>query len=161
MSLGQMMTELTKAGTSDVLVINGISKRAFDSDIAVGAASKAGPPGYMSVSFHIKMAKANHLYKLSVDGLIVGGAILFVKGLQLNIGRIFVDPEYFRKGYGIFMMQEIERIFSDTEEIILDTPVWNIRTNAFYQKLGYVEYKKDDEFIYYIKKINNHCHDHN
>ena len=149
------MMELTKAGTSDVLVINSISKRAFDSDIFVGASSKAGPPGYMSVSFHIKMAKANHLYKLSVDGLIVGGAILFADGLQLNIGRIFVDPEYFRKGYGIFIMQEIERIFSDAKEIFLDTPVWNIRTNAFYQKLGYIEYKKDDEFIYYIKKINN------
>ncbi|MDE6642453.1 MAG: GNAT family N-acetyltransferase [Acetatifactor sp.] len=144
--------ELTKAGTSDALVINSISKRAFDSDIAVGAPSKAGPPGYKSVSFHVKMAKANHLYKLSVDGLIVGGAILFMDGLQLNIGRIFVDPEHFRKGYGIFIMQEIERIFPDAKEIFLDTPVWNIRTNAFYQKLGYIAYKKDDEFIYYIKR---------
>ena len=147
------MIELTKAGTSDALVINGISKRAFDSDITVGAPSKAGPPGYMSVNFHVKMARANHLYKLSADGLIVGGAILFMDGLKLNIGRIFVDPEYFRKGYGIFMMQEIERIFSDAKEIFLDTPVWNIRTNAFYQKLGYTEYKKDDEFIYYTKKV--------
>ncbi|MBD5536357.1 MAG: GNAT family N-acetyltransferase [Lachnospiraceae bacterium] len=149
------MMELTKAGTSDVLVINSISKRAFDSDIAVGASSKTGPPGYMSVNFHIKMAKANHLYKLSVDGLIVGGAILFADGLQLNIGRIFVEPEYFRRGYGIFIMQEIERIFPDAKEIFLDTPVWNIRTNAFYQKLGYTEYKKDDEFVYYVKKRNH------
>lgn len=149
------MMQLTKAGTSDVVVINSISKRAFDSDIIVGASSKGGPPGYMSVSFHIKMAKENHLYKLLVDGLIVGGAILFVDGLQLNIGRIFVDPEYFKKGYGIFIMQEIERIFSDAKELYLDTPVWNIRTNAFYQKLGYIVYKKEDEFIYYSKKINN------
>ena len=147
------MMELIKAKTSDALVINGISKRAFDSDIAVGAPSKAGPPGYMSVNFHIKMAKANHLYKLTVDGLIVGGAILFADGLKLNIGRIFVDPEHFRKGYGIFIMQEIERIFSDAKEIFLDTPVWNTRTNAFYPKLGYNEYKKDGEFIYYMKTL--------
>ncbi|MDE7284241.1 MAG: GNAT family N-acetyltransferase [Lachnospiraceae bacterium] len=145
------MMELIKAGTSDALVINSISKRAFDSDIEVGASSKGGPPGYKSVNFHVKMAKANHLYKLSADGLIVGGAILFKDGPKLNIGRIFVDPEYFRKGYGIFMMQEIERIFSDAKELYLDTPVWNIRTNAFYQKLGYSEYKRDDEFIYYVK----------
>ena len=148
------MLELTKAGTSDALVLNSISKRAFHSDIVVGASSKTGPPGYMSASFHIKMAKTNNLYKLLVDGRIVGGAILFVNGLQLNIGRIFVDPEYFRKGYGIFMMQEIERIFSYVIQIFLDTPVWNVRTNAFYQKLGYIENKKDEEFIYYIKKIN-------
>lgn len=149
------MMQLTKAGTSDVVVINSISKRAFDSDIFVGASSKGGPPGYMSVSFHIKMARENHLYKLLVDGLIVGGAILFADGLQLNIGRIFVDSEYFKKGYGIFIMQEIERIFSDAKELYLDTPAWNIRTNAFYQKLGYIVYKKEDEFIYYSKKINN------
>lgn len=149
------MMQLTKAGTSDAVVINSISKRAFDSDIIVGASSRGGPPGYMSVSFHIKMAKENHLYKLLVDDLIVGGAILFADGLQLNIGRIFVDPEYFKKGYGIFIMQEIERIFSDAKELYLDTPVWNIRTNAFYQKLGYIVYKKEDEFIYYSKKINN------
>ena len=148
------MMELTKAGTSDALVINSISKRAFESDIAVVAPSKTGPPGYQSVSFHVKMAKANHLYKLSVDDLIAGGAILFMNGFQLNIGRIFLDPEYFRKGYGIFIMQEIERIFPDAKEIFLDTPVWNIRTNAFYQKLDYIEYKKDDEFIYYIKQKN-------
>ena len=147
------MMELIKANTSDALVINGISKRAFDSDIAVGAPSKGGPPGYMSANFHIKMARTNHLYKLLMDGLIVGGAILFVDGLKLNIGRIFVDPDYFRKGYGIFMMQEIERIFYDAKEIFLDTPAWNIRTNAFYQKLGYTEYKRDDEFIYYTKKL--------
>ena len=149
------MMELTKASTSDAVVLNSISRRAFESDIAVGASSKGGPPGYKSISFHIKMAKADHLYKLSVEGLIAGGAILFSDGLQLHIGRIFVDPEYFRKGYGILIMQEIERIFSDAEELFLDTPVWNVRTNAFYQKLGYVEYKKSDAFIYYMKKKNN------
>lgn len=146
------MMELTKAGTSDALVLNGISKRAFDSDVAVGASSKAGPPGYQSVNFHIKMAKGKHLYKLSADDLIVGGAILFLKGDRLDIGRIFVDPEHFRKGYGIFMMQEIEKMFPDAKELFLDTPVWNIRTNAFYQKLGYIEYRRNDEFVYYMKR---------
>ncbi len=147
------MMEFIKAGTADALVLSSISRRAFESDIAVGAASKAGPPGYRSVSFHTKMARTNHLYKLSVDGLIAGGALLFADGLRLNIGRIFVDPEHFRKGYGIFIMQEIERIFPDAEEILLDTPVWNVRTNAFYQKLGYIGYKEDHEFIYYRKNV--------
>lgn len=147
------MMELKKAASSDALVINSISKRAFDSDILVGASSKGGPPGYMSAKFYTKMANAGHLYKLLSDGLIVGGALVFSQGAQLNIGRIFVDPEYFRNGYGVFMMQEIERIFSDAEEIFLDTPIWNIRTNSFYKKLGYTEYKKDAEFVYYIKKI--------
>lgn len=145
------MIELVKAGTSDALVINGISKRSFDSDVEIGAPSKGGPPGYMSIQFHTKMARLNHLYKLLVDGYIIGGAILFTDGEKLNIGRIFISPEYHRKGYGIYIMQEIEGMFPAVKEFYLDTPIWNIRTNSFYQKLGYTEYKREGEFVYYTK----------
>lgn len=147
------MMELVKASTSDALVINSISKRSFESDVTVGSPSVGGPPGYMSVPFHTKMARTNHLYKLTEDGLIVGGAIIFPEGEKLNIGRIFVSPEYHRKGYGLFMMQKIEAMYPEVKEFYLDTPIWNIRTNQFYKKLGYSEYKRDDEFIYYVKGI--------
>lgn len=134
-----MSLQLLKAGTSDVLTLNGISKRAFDSDILVGATSPGGPPGYMSMSFHMKMARQGHLYKLTDDGSIVGGAILFPDRNALNIGRIFIAPECFHKGYGSFMMREVEGLFPEVKEFTLDTPVWNMRTNAFYYKLGYEE----------------------
>ena len=146
-----MSLQLLKAGTSDALTLNGISKRAFDSDVFVGGPSAGGPPGYMSVSFHTKMARQGHLYKLTEEGLIVGGAILFLQGDALNIGRIFVAPELFRKGYGSFMMQEIESMFSGVKEYTLDTPAWNTRTNSFYIKLGYTEIKRDEGFVYYSK----------
>ena len=146
-----MSIQLVKASTSDALTLNGISKRAFDSDIQVGATAVGGPPGYMSVPFHTKMARQGHLYKLTEDGLIVGGAILFLKEDKLNIGRIFVAPEHFRKGYGIFLMQEIEKLFPEVKEFTLDTPVWNVRTNLFYSKLGYTETKRDSDFVYYTK----------
>lgn len=87
------------------------------------------------------------------DGLILGGAILFLHGSKLEVGRLFIDPEHYRKGYGIYMMQQIENIYPDAREFVLDTPIWNVRTNAFYQKIGYEEYKRDDEFVYYAKHI--------
>ena len=146
-----MSLQMLKAGTSDALTLNGISKRAFDSDILIGAASPGGPPGYGSVSFHTKMARQGHLYKLTDDGLIVGGAVLFLKNDVLNIGRIFVTPEHFRKGYGGYMMWEVENMFPEVKEFTLDTPVWNVRTNAFYSKLGYHEIKRDKEFVFYSK----------
>ena len=117
----------------------------------IGGPTSGGPPGYKSVSFYTKMARQGHLYKLTVDGLIVGGAILFLKDGVLNVGRIFIAPEHFRKGYGEALMREIEVIFYDAEEITLDTPVWNVRTNAFYQKIGYKEIKRDKEFVFYSK----------
>ena len=148
-----MSLQFLKAGTSDALTLNGISKRAFDSDVLLGGPSAVGPPGYMSVSFHTKMARQGHLYKLTEEGLIVGGAILFLKEDELNVGRIFVAPEHFKKGYGIFIMQEIEKMFPEVKEITLDTPIWNVRTNSFYSKLGYKEINRDEEFVFYSKHL--------
>ena len=147
-----MSLQFLKAGTADAVSLMCISKKAFDSDVEVGASSVGGPPGYNSLSFNTKMARMNCLYKLVDDYKIVGGALLFLKDDVLNIGRIFINPEYFRKGYGIFMMQQIESMFSEVKVFTLDTPIWNIRTNAFYQKLGYVEVRRDGDFVYYEKQ---------
>ena len=146
-----MSLQFFRASTADAVSLMCISKKAFDSDVEVGASSVGGPPGYATLSFHTKMARMNCLYKLVDDYKIIGGALLFPKDNQLNIGRIFVDPEYFRKGYGIFMMQQIEESFAEAKVFTLDTPIWNVRTNAFYQKLGYVEVRRDGDFVYYEK----------
>jgi len=148
-----MILQFIKAGTSDALTLTGISKRAFESDVLIGGPSSGGPPGYMSVPFYTKMARQGHLYKLTDDGLIVGGAILYLKNGILNVSRIYIAPEHFRKGYGIQMMQHIENMFSEVKELTLDTPVWNVRTNAFYTKLGYKEIKRDKEFVFYSKQV--------
>ena len=148
-----MNLQFLKAGTSDAPVLNAISKHAFDSDIEVGAPAAGGPPGYMSLKYHMKMARSGHLYKLTENGLIIGGAILFSDGDTLNIGRIFVNPDHHRKGYGIRMMQEIEAMFPEAKEFTLDTPIWNTRTNSFYTKLGYQEIKREKDFVFYSKKI--------
>ena len=146
-----MTLQFMKAGTSDALVLNAISRLALDSDTEVGAPSAGGPPGYMSLKYHIKMAKSGHLFKLTQNGLILGGAVLFRNGDTLNIGRIFIDPQHFRKGYGTCMMREIEALFPDARLFTLDTPAWNTRTNAFYTRLGYLEVKRDGDFVYYSK----------
>ena len=148
-----MSLQFMKAGTADAPVLTGISRQAFNSDRGAGAASSGGPPGYQSVPFHVRMARMNCLFKLADEnGVIYGGAILFRKGDALNIGRVFIDPRHFRKGYGILMMREIEAMFPDVKTFTLDTPVWNTRTNAFYTRLGYSEVKRDTDMVYYSKK---------
>ena len=145
--------EFRKADPSDVPVLTDLSKQAFDSDVEVGAPSAGGPPGYMSVPFHMEMARTGHLYKLAENGQIIGGALLFRDGDELNVGRVFVDPAHFRKGYGMRMMEAIEEIFPDVKAFTLDTPVWNTRTHAFYAKLGYTEVKRSEDVVYYTKKV--------
>ena len=149
-----MSLQFLPAGTSDALTLTGISKRSFETDVSVGGPSKGGPPGYMSVQFHTKMARMKHLYKLTDNGLVVGGAILSLKDDVLNIERIFVAPEYFRKGYGLFMMKQIEELFSNVKKVLLDTPVWNVRTNSVYKKLGYKELRRGKGLVYYVKSEN-------
>ena len=149
-----MSLQFLSAGTSDALTLTGISKRSFETDVSVGGPSKGGPPGYMSVPFHAKMARMKHLYKLTDEGLIVGGAILSLRDDTLNIERIFVAPEYFRKGYGLFMMKQIEELFSNVKKFFLDTPDWNVRTNSLYKKLGYKEFRRGKGLVYYVKSEN-------
>ncbi len=55
--------------------------------------------------------RGNHLYKLSVDGLILGGAILFADGLKLNIGRIFVQM-LFIKNWAMSSIREMMSLFT-------------------------------------------------
>ena len=149
-----MSLQFLPAGTSDALTLTGISKRSFEIDVSVGGPSKGGPPGYMSVPFHTKMARMKHLYKLTDNELVVGGAILSLKDDVLNIERIFVAPEYFRKGYGLFMMKQIEELFSNVKKFLLDTPDWNVRTNSLYKKLGYKELRRGKGLVYYVKSEN-------
>ncbi len=149
-----MSLQFLPAGTSDALTLTGISKRSFETDVSVGGPSKGGPPGYMSVPFHTKMARMKQLYKLTDNGMVVGGAILSLKDDVLNIERIFVAPEYFRKGYGLFMMKQIEELFSNVKKFLLDTPDWNVRTNSLYKKLGYKELRRGKGLVYYVKSEN-------
>ena len=147
--------KLENAELKHIERIVAISKAAFDSDINVGASDPDRPPNYDSIAWHLQMKNAGHLLQAVINGEIVGGAILFLDkdGKILYIGRIFIDPVHHRKGYGLSLMKMVETYYSGVKKIKLDTPLWNVRTNAFYTKLGYCEVRWDDEFAYYQKEL--------
>jgi RimJ/RimL family protein N-acetyltransferase len=147
--------KLVPADQKQIRRIVDLSKAAFDSDITIGASSVGGPPAYDSVAWHEQMFYENHLFQVEEAGEIVGGALLFPveDGKTLYIGRIFVNPILHRKGYGISIMKLVESYYPTVKKIVLDTPLWNVRTNAFYKKLGYSEVKRDAEFAYYQKEL--------
>ncbi len=143
--------EFRKATEEDIPILTEISKSAFHSDVSVGGKEKDGPPGYDSCQWYRDMMKENHLFTYTDHKEIIGGAVLFTEKSNLYIGRIFISPRFFRKGYGQLLMQEIENYFPDINKIKLDTPVWNSRTNRFYRKCGYTEINRDQEAVYYEK----------
>ena len=147
--------KLVNAERKHIERIVAISKNAFETDIEVGGATGDYPPEYDSVIWHERMLHEGHLLQSVIDGEVIGGAILFLDkdGETLYIGRIFIDPVYHRKGYGLSLMKMVETHYSGIKKIKLDTPLWNVRTNAFYTKLGYREVKQDEGFAYYQKEL--------
>ena len=147
--------KLANAEWKHVERIVAISKSAFETDVEVGGPIGDYPPEHDSVLWHEQMRNEGHLLQAVIDGEIVGGAILFVDkdGETLYVGRIFIDPVHHRKGYGLSLMKMVETYCPGIKTIKLDTPLWNIRTNAFYTKLGYREVKRDAGFAYYQKEL--------
>ena len=147
--------KLVKAERSQLERIVAISKRAFETDVAVGGAVGDYQPEYDSLIWHEQMLNEGHLFQAIVDDVLIGGAILFLSENKesLYVGRIFVDSLHHKKGYGLSLMKMVETYYSGIKKIKLDTPLWNVRTNAFYIKLGYREVKRDEEFAYYQKEF--------
>lgn len=142
------------AAERDINIITSISKEAFDTDILVGGAEMGGPPGYDSIKWHQNMKRDGHLFVLEDHGQVIGGAVLFKNEHRLYVGRIFISPAFFKRGYGIRLMQEIEKHYEDIKKINLETPIWNIRTNKFYVKCGYKAMWRDAESVFFEKAIN-------
>ena len=145
---------IVKAEEKQVSKIVDMSIRAFETDVNVGGAKGDCPPEYDSVEWHEQMTREGHLYAAMIGKDLVGAAIVFPdeKTNSIYVGRVFIDSVYHRKGYGTRLMDCIEKFFPWATEFNLDTPCWNKRTNAFYERLGYQVIKVEDGFNFYQKK---------
>ena len=145
---------IVKAEADQVEKIVDMSIRAFETDVNVGGVKGDCPPGFDSGEWHKQMAWEGHLYQAMIGKDLVGATIIFEDETKnsVYIGRLFIDSIYHRKGYGILLMDCIEKHFPCAAEFILDTPCWNERTNAFYKRLGYRIVKVEDGFIFYQKR---------
>ncbi len=145
---------IVKAEANQVEKIVDMSIRAFETDVNVGGDKGACPPEYDSIEWHKQMAWEGHLYQAMIGNDLVGAAIIFQDEAEnsVYIGRILIDSIYHRKGYGIRLMECIEKDFPCAAEFNLDTPCWNERTNAFYKRLDYRIIKIENGFAFYQKR---------
>ena len=146
-----------KVEDNDISELTNISTKSFHSDYEFGAPNKiGGPPGYKSEQFHKKMMNVSKaFYKIVINKKIIGGFFIFDKEkTHCYIGRIFIDPEYHRNGYGTKSMNFLFDSFSNIKKWSLETPPWNTRTKKFYLKLGFNIIKETEEDIFFEKIIN-------
>jgi RimJ/RimL family protein N-acetyltransferase len=137
------MLRFEKAKPEDAKALTQASGRAFDNDVNYGAPGKGGPPGYKYDMWQIRMMSRGHYYKIILDegvALIIGGIIVFQNAFgDCELGRIFIDPEYQNQGIGTQAMAFLEQAFPEARRWTLGTPAWNLRTQHFYEKVGYVK----------------------
>lgn len=142
---------LELAGSEDAEALAEISKRSFESDVEVGLAKPGGPAGYASAKWQLEMmARASAYWKILLDETLVGGAIVVShpRG-RYYLARIFLDPAVHRQGIGSRVMQLLFDAYPEARLWNLETPPWNTRTRAFYEKLGFevVNETKTDVFF--------------
>ncbi|MCG8687308.1 MAG: GNAT family N-acetyltransferase [Desulfobacterales bacterium] len=127
-----------------------ISIEAFHTDDTVaGRNSKGGPPGYDSIAFHEQMIQeSTKFFTIKVDKKIVGGFWFNQENLEnAYLYRVFLDPEFHRKGIGLQAFLFLFENFPDIKVWTLKVPTWNTRTPKFYKKLGFKIVDKSDRFL--------------
>lgn len=131
---------IEEAAPEDARTLARISKRAFEHDVYYGAPGPGGPPGYDTDTWQLKMMTAAEYYKILLDGQIVGGLVVRLRGYRYyEVTRIFIEPAFQNQGIGTGAFEFLWSRYPRVERWTLGTPGWNHRTRHFYRKVGFKE----------------------
>jgi GNAT superfamily N-acetyltransferase len=131
---------MAQAVEADAEGLAEICKRAFETDVEVGAPVPGGPPGYDSTLAQVRLMGFMDYYTVLLEDRLVGGVIVGYCGERHRVlERIFVDPEYHNMGIGSRAMEFTMGLYPGVKLWTLGTPEWNVRTKRFYEKLGFVQ----------------------
>jgi GNAT superfamily N-acetyltransferase len=132
------------------------SKRAYERAAEYYGKKLFGPRGYKSNKDHLYYIEKLETYSILYDEIIVGGLILVNNGFDVKeIIRIFVDPDFQKKGIGstaLQMVMEKNKVKAWTGGTIK----WNKVNQVFMKKNGFKrlgEIKSDEPYIWYQKQI--------
>ncbi len=129
-----------EAVEDDAYLLADISKRAFESDVEVGAEEPGGPPGYDSYKDQMRYMEYFDYHRILLDGYTVGGVTTAHRGEgHRELVRVFVDPESQRQGVGSRAVELVMSLYPDAKLWTTGAPEWNPRTKSFIEKLGFTQ----------------------
>jgi ribosomal protein S18 acetylase RimI-like enzyme len=139
------------AADGDAEALAEISRRAFENDVNYGRPGPGGAPGYDSPDWQRKMIRNGRFFKVLEQNRLIGGFVLFrLEDGSVELGRAFIEPECQNRGIGSELLRFAESVFPDTERLVLDTPDWNLRTQHFYEKAGYLKIGEIDSGVGFL-----------
>lgn len=154
-----MNISIERAVPDDAEALTALQIAAFDDDYRLYPDdADGGPPGYDDVNATIKKITEDETYKIIVDGVIVGGAGVWLYSADhAHLDIMYVHPDYHGKGIGSKALEFLEATYP-AKLWDLHTPVYATRNQHFYEKFGYVnvgEVTEPDGFrlIHYEKRV--------
>jgi RimJ/RimL family protein N-acetyltransferase len=136
------------------------SQRAYDKAAVNHGKTPWGPRGYKSTKGYLYYIEKLETYCISYEEIIVGGIVVSENGFNVKeILRIFVDPDFQRRGIGTEALLKLINI-SNVNEWTAGTIKWNHENTRFLEKNGFSkigEIKGDEPYLWYQKKINCPC----
>ena len=143
-----------KAEQKDLQEILELQYLAYQSEAALFG-NKDIPPLKETIEELTEEFNKGTILKLVEDGKIIGSVRAYAKNGTAYIGKLMVHPDHRCKGYGMLLLNEIEKCFPDCRfELFTSTRSEdNIR---LYQKLGYIIFDRKeitDELVFvYLEK---------
>ncbi|KNY28284.1 GNAT family N-acetyltransferase [Pseudobacteroides cellulosolvens] len=99
-------------------------------------------PGYnISIDEMKKKIQKFVIYKISVDGKIIGDISIDIRENYFWIGCLEIIPEFQNFGIGTEVLKFIEEKHPEAKIWGLETPAQNYRNCCFYEKMGFVKVK--------------------
>jgi GNAT superfamily N-acetyltransferase len=131
------MLEFLKVGIEDLDECMMVKINAFSEDVRKYG---FGPTGYDDMNVFREAITKYLMYKMVLDGKIVGGMSCCDKGNnEFWLGGIYIDEAHQNMGIGAKAISFLEEEFPQAKVWGLDTPYKSYRNHHFYEKVGYVK----------------------
>lgn len=134
-----MSVTFERATDADAEALVSVQIAAFHDDTRLYGVELGGPPGYDSADMMRTKIREEECYKIVYEGQIVGVIIVNIhEEGHYHLDVIAIHPDYHNRGIGTQAMRFIEQIYPATLWT-LDTPLYAVRNQHFYEKFGYVK----------------------
>ncbi|WP_210366960.1 GNAT family N-acetyltransferase [Bacillus sp. REN3] len=155
-----MSARIVKASVDDAEKLTAIMTRTFDEEARKWLPKgeqvvdyNIQPPGYDSLGMNKFMIRELEYFKILFEGEIVGGIIVTLTGKSYGrIDRLFINPDFQRKGIGTTVIERIQDVFPNVRAWDLETSSRQISNHAFYEKTGFQIMFQTAEEYHYIKR---------
>lgn len=151
------MPNITLAKTTDAPDILTLQKLAFA--IEAERYNKPDiPPLVESLADLLPLFESRIIYKLEIDGRILGAVNIKIEDITGHIGRLIVHPYNQNQGFGKQLMAHVEKEHANLARFELFTGYRSHKNISFYQQQKYTIFKtimlEDDFGFVYMEKIN-------